>query len=102
MNRISKAFLACTCGLFCLGIQAQNHTTWTNDFSNTGETHESGRSEEHAALPIMYSVPKAPTLSSVIPNGQITRFPSKPVPLKMPNKCRYGRASVITTDSTDM
>ena len=38
MNRISKAFLACTCGLFCLGIQAQNHTTWTNDFSNTGET----------------------------------------------------------------
>lgn len=36
MNRISKAFLACTYGLFCLGIQAQNHTTWTN--SNTGET----------------------------------------------------------------
>ena len=38
MNRISKVFLACACSVFCMNGQAQSNATWTNDFSNAGET----------------------------------------------------------------
>ena len=37
MNKISKAFLSCVYSILCLSVQAQDQTTWTNDFSNTGE-----------------------------------------------------------------
>ncbi len=38
MNRISKVFLACACSAFCMNGQAQDNASWTNDFSNAGET----------------------------------------------------------------
>ncbi|WP_368114532.1 glycoside hydrolase family 2 TIM barrel-domain containing protein, partial [Bacteroides sp. RTP21281st1_E4_RTP21281_210402] len=38
MNRISKIFLACACSAFCMNGQAQDNASWTNDFSNAGET----------------------------------------------------------------
>ena len=38
MNRISKVFLACACSVLCMNGQAQSNATWTNDFSNAGET----------------------------------------------------------------
>ncbi len=40
MNRISKVFLVCACSAFCMNGQAQDNTSWTNDFSNNGEPLE--------------------------------------------------------------
>ena len=79
MNRISKVFLACACSVFCMNGQAQSNATWTNDFSNAGETLKVvGR--EHAVLPTMYSVRKALMPYSVIPNGKLLLFFQSPCP----------------------
>ena len=37
MNQISKVFLACACSLSGLVTQAQDHTVWSNDFSNDSQ-----------------------------------------------------------------
>ena len=94
MNKISKAFLSCVYSILCLSVQAQDQTTWTNDFSNTGEKLK------RAALLTTYSAPKTLTLCSASPNGKTIHFLSKPVLLKMQTKCRYGQVSVTITVST--
>lgn len=101
MNRISKVFLACACSVFCMNGQAQSNATWTNDFSNAGETLKVvGRGTCSIADNVFRS--KGAYAVFGHPNGKTTPFLSKPVPLKMPNRCRYGRASAITTVSTVM
>lgn len=37
MNQISKVFLACAYSLSGLTTQAQNHSLWSNDFSNNSQ-----------------------------------------------------------------
>ena len=97
MNKISKAFLSCVYSILCLSVQAQDQTTWTNDFSNTGEKLKTvGR----GTCSIADNAPKTLTLCSASPNGKTIHFLSKPVLLKMQTKCRYGQVSVTITVST--
>ena len=99
MNKISKAFLSCVYSILCLSVQAQDQTTWTNDFSNTGEKLKTvGRGTCSIADNVFRS--QNATLCSASPNGKTIHFLSKPVLLKMQTKCRYGQVSVTITVST--
>ena len=90
MNQISKVFLACACSLSGLTIQAQDHTAWSNDFSNTSQPlNVVGR----GICRMEYSTRVALMPFSAIPSGEIIPYLSKHVHRKMQNKYKYGQVS---------